>query len=201
MGQLTPSGRLISFDGKTVYGYARKPEFLSETTVLEYRLYAAEKSGDPDSVRRIMAPGSKQPSGQKMMNGASDWKYRQERLPMNLRSAVRTRWVVDKPPFQARAMVLAGENLFVSGPPDVLDEEEAFFNVTDAQVRAQLAEQSAVLKGKDGAVIWAVSAATGKKLAEYKLESLPVWDGMIAANGRLLMTTLKGDVISFTGTN
>jgi hypothetical protein len=56
-----------------------------------------------------------------------------------------------------------------------------------------------LLKGKDGAVMWAVSAADGKKLAEYKLESLPVWDGMIAANGRLFMTTLKGEVLSFAG--
>jgi hypothetical protein len=47
--------------------------------------------------------------------------------------------------------------------------------------------------------MWAVSAANGKKLAEYKLESLPVWDGMIAADGRLYMTTLKGEVLSFAG--
>ena len=45
--------------------------------------------------------------------------------------------------------------------------------------------------------MWAVSASTGKKLAEYKLASLPVWDGMVAANGQLYLTTLKGDVVSF----
>lgn len=32
----------------------------------------------------------------------------------------------------------------------------------------------------------------GKKLAEYKLESPPVWDGMIAANGRLFLSLTNG---------
>jgi outer membrane protein assembly factor BamB len=198
MGKLTPSGRLISFNGNTVYGYERKPEFLSESTVLEFRLYAAEKSGDPKAVQRITAPGSANAFDKSMKNGAGDWKYRQG-LPLAEQSAVRTQWTVDKPPFQVRAMVLAGNNLFVSGPPDIFDEEKEFFAVDDPQVRAKLAEQGALLKGKDGAVMWAVSAANGKKLAEYKLESLPVWDGMVAANGRLVMTTLKGEVLSFAG--
>jgi hypothetical protein len=138
------------------------------------------------------------PFDKTMKNGAGDWKYRQG-LPMAAQSAVRTKWVVDKPPFQVRAMVLAGKNLFVSGPPDIFDEEKEFFKVDDPQVRAKLAEQSALFKGKNGAVMWAVAAANGKKLAEYKLESLPVWDGMIAANGRLYMTTLKGEILSFAG--
>jgi outer membrane protein assembly factor BamB len=198
MGKLTPSGRLISFDGNTVYGYERKPEFLSESTVLEFRLYAAEKSGDPKAVQRITAAGSMSPFDKTMKNGAGDWKYRQG-LPMSEQSAVRTKWTVDKPPFQVRAMVLTGKNLFVSGPPDIFDEEKEFFKVDDPQVQAKLAEQSALFKGKNGAVMWAVSAANGKKLAEYKLESLPVWDGMIAANGRLFMTTMKGEVLSFEG--
>ena len=198
MGKLTPSGRLILFDGNTVYGFERKPEFLSESTVLEFRLYAAEKSGDPNSVKRITAPGTMSAFDKKMMNGAGDWKLRQG-FPAAEQSAVRTKWVVDKPPFQVRAMVLAGKNLFVAGPPDVFDEEKEFFAVNDSEVRAKLAEQSALLKGKEGGTLWAVSAANGKKLAEYKLESLPVWDGMIAAGGKLYMTTLKGEVLSFAG--
>jgi outer membrane protein assembly factor BamB len=198
MGKLTPSGRLISFDGNTVYGFERKPEFLSESTVLEFRLYAAEKTGDPQAIKKIMAPGTMSPFDVHMMNGAGDWKYRQE-LPKDKQSAVRTKWTVDRPPFQVRAMVVSGKNMFVAGPPDIVDEEEEFFKVADPQVQAKFVEQSAVFKGKEGAVLWAVSAANGKKLAEYKLESLPVWDGMIAANGRLYMTTLKGDVVSFAG--
>jgi len=198
MGKLTPSGRLISYDGNTVFGFERKPEFLSESTVLEFRLYAAEPSGDPKSIKQITAPGTMSAFDKKMMNGAGDWKLRQG-FPPSEQSAVRTKWVMNKPPFQVRAMVVAGKILFVSGPPDVFDEEKEFFAVDDSQVRERLAEQSALFKGRDGGVLWAVSAADGHRLAEYKLEALPVWDGMIAAGGRLYLTTLKGEVLSFAG--
>ena len=80
-----------------------------------------------------------------------------------------------------------------------MDEEEAFFALNDAEVVAKLAEQNEMLNGKEGALLWAVSIQNGEKLAEYKLESLPVWDGMVAANGRLYLTTLNGKVISYAG--
>jgi len=51
-----------------------------------------------------------------------------------------------------------------------------------------------LLKGKDGARVWAVSAESGKRLSEYRLDSLPVWDGMIAANGKLYLSTMDGEV-------
>jgi len=75
-----------------------------------------------------------------------------------------------------------------------VDEEEAFFAMNDAAILEQLARQSELLKGKDGARIWAVSAKNGKKLSEYRLDSLPVWDGMIAAGGKLYLATMNGEV-------
>ncbi len=200
MGKLTPSGRLIAVNENTVYGFERKPEFLSESIVLEFQLYASEKTGDPNSVAEITKP-PKQPANafdKSLFNYAGDWKLRQG-LPKSQKTAVQFKWAVENPPLQVRAMVLADNTLFVSGPPDVVDEESAFWALDNEQIIAQLAEQSAVNKGKKGALMWAVSAATGKKLAEYKLESLPVWDGLVVANGKLYMTTLKGEVLSFTG--
>jgi hypothetical protein len=96
-------------------------------------------------------------------------------------------------------MLLADRTLFIAGPPDVVDEEEAFFALDDAAVMEKLAKQNAMLEGKGGALMWAVSASDGKKLAEYKLASLPVWDGMAAAGGKLYMTTMNGEVLSFAG--
>ena len=40
----------------------------------------------------------------------------------------------------------------------------------------------------------AVSAAKGDTLAEYKLDKLPVWDGVSAAYGRLFVVTQDGSV-------
>ena len=82
-------------------------------------------------------------------------------------------------------MVLADKTLFIAGPPDVADEEKAFFHSDDAGVQADILNQTAALAGRKGALLWAVSASDGKKLNEYKLEALPVWDGMATAYGRL----------------
>jgi len=81
-------------------------------------------------------------------------------------------------PVRIRAMVAAGNALFVAGPPDVLvpDDPMASFD------------------GRRGAVLWAVSKDDGRKLAECKLDAPPVFDGMAAAAGRLYLSTLDGRV-------
>ncbi len=231
MGRLTPSGRLIAVDDTNVYGYGRKPEFLSESIVLEYQLYAAAKSSDQKAIEKAnppLFPAAKakpkaktvrkaQPAAKKIpvaktmpkakpgalamrMPGpfmaTGDWKLRQG-FPLAEQSALNFKWKVDKPDIQVRALVLADKTLFIAGPPDVVDEEAAFFALDDAEVLAKLAEQSELLRGKDGARLWAVSAGNGKRLSEIKLDSLPVWDGMIAANGKLYMATMKGEVACF----
>jgi hypothetical protein len=185
-------------DENTVYGFQRKPEFLSESIVQEFQLYAAEKAGDPQSIAKITRTPPKNAPLKSRRNYSGDWKLRQG-LPLNEQTAVKYKWTVDEPPLQIRAMVLANKTLFISGPPDIVNEEDAFWAPTDKGVLAKLAEQSELNKGKKGGLMWAVSAANGNKLAEYKLASLPVWDGMVAANGELYMTTLQGDVIGFAG--
>jgi len=77
-------------------------------------------------------------------------------------------------PLLARAMVLADETLFVAGPPD-------------RALRSTLA-----FEGERGGFLSAVSATDGSMLAEYRLSSLPVFDGLIAARGRLYLSTQDG---------
>ncbi|UCG58923.1 MAG: hypothetical protein JSU70_05300, partial [Phycisphaerales bacterium] len=118
-------------------------------------------------------------------------------------------WTNSSVPLLVRAMVLADKMLFIAGAPDVVDEEQAFDywsaepndpNV-DRDIPAKLYEQDAVLKDQRGALLWAVSTADGKDLARYELESLPVWDGMAAANGRLYLSLSSGKVQCFAGGN
>jgi hypothetical protein len=78
-----------------------------------------------------------------------------------------------------RAMVLAGKRLFVAGPPDVVDPDDPM----------------AAFEGCKGAVLHARSAADGKVLAERKLDAPPVFDGLIAAGGRLFLCTTNGYVV------
>ncbi|MHC4298140.1 MAG: outer membrane protein assembly factor BamB family protein [Planctomycetota bacterium] len=109
---------------------------------------------------------------------------------------VKHNWTKDVPLF-ARAMVLTNRTLFVAGPPDVVDEDQAFRQIDEPKIQRSLAEQAAAHKGKRGALLKAVSAADGSDLAQYELDSPPVFDGMAAAGGRLYMSTVKGEVLCF----
>ena len=82
------------------------------------------------------------------------------------------KWV----PVRIRAMVLADDRLFIAGPPDVVPEDDP----------------TASFKGKLGGRLWAVSTGEGKKLAECELESPPVFDGLMASDGRLYVSTKSG---------
>jgi len=87
-------------------------------------------------------------------------------------------WEIDVPVL-VRALVLADDKLFAAGLPNVLDPEDPL----------------AAFEGRKGGLLWAVSAADGNKLAEFALESPPVFDGLIAANGRLFVCALDGRVL------
>lgn len=108
--------------------------------------------------------------------------------------AVSHDWTSDLPMF-ARAMVLADKTLFLAGPPDVIDEPEVFSQIAEPQVKTQLAKQAAALSGDHGAMLMAVSTDAGKKLAEYKLDGVPIFDGMAAAGGNLFISMTDGRVI------
>ncbi len=82
-------------------------------------------------------------------------------------------------PVRVRAMVKAGETLFVAGPPDELDPNDPY----------------AAFEGRRGARLVAVSAKDGKKLAELTLDAPPVFDGLIAARGRLLVALEDGSLM------
>ncbi|MBA7669253.1 hypothetical protein ES703_77382 [subsurface metagenome] len=102
-------------------------------------------------------------------------------------------------PLYVRAMVLADKTLFIAGPPDIIDEEQIFKNPDAPGVAGKLREQTSALDGKKGASLHVVSASDGKKLAEYRLETVPVFDGMAAANGRLYLSMKNGRVQCFEG--
>jgi len=78
-----------------------------------------------------------------------------------------------------KAMVLAGDALFVAGAPLVFDPEDL----------------AGTYEGRGGAVLRATSAADGSELAEYKLDVLPAWDAMAAAYGRLFIVNQDGSIV------
>lgn len=86
-------------------------------------------------------------------------------------------------PVRIRAMVKAADVLFIAGPPDEFDEKDPY----------------APFEGRKGARLWAVSAKDGMKLAEGNLHKPPVFDGLIAAQGRLLVALEDGSLVCLKG--
>jgi len=128
----------------------------------------------------------------------SDWRARWFYSKQEL-SAACLQWEVDQPAVFARAMCIAGDRLFVAGPPDVVDERYAYHNPDDPDVRALLARQEEAYAGGRGGQLWVVNKADGKPVARYMLDTIPAFDGMAAAAGRLYLSTVDGRVMSFTG--
>jgi len=179
-GRVTPAGRLLVFDDKTVYGYGRLWQYFRWTTPLEYHLFAAAKQPE------IVPAGSERKPVKR--KGKRTGQFRTLKVTRFVPS-----WSNDTS-VQVTAMVLADKVLFVAGPPDVEDEVESVKKLADPETRKKLVEQSEAFEGKHGALLVAVSVEGGKKLAAYRLESMPRFDGMIAANGRLYVVTADGKV-------
>jgi len=94
-------------------------------------------------------------------------------------------------------MALANDILFVAGPPDLLVEKSMWGRSNERDFRQKMREQADALEGDRGAILWAVSAETGAKLAEYKLDQLPAFDGMTAAANRLFIATEDQTLLCF----
>ena len=88
-----------------------------------------------------------------------------------------SKWTVQIPT-TGKAMALAGDTVFVAGAPLIFKSDDL----------------SATYEGRRGAVLQVVSAADGSKLAEYTLDVLPAWDGMVAAYGRLFIVNQDGSI-------
>jgi outer membrane protein assembly factor BamB len=162
VGNQVPSGRLMVFDDKTIYGFGRN--FIPGGNAGQwrkgeyYRLFAAAKEPMP----RAKKPP--QPN-----------KGRRKRAPV---SRVDYKWSNRVEP-EVRAMVLAGDVLFVAGPHGETHKNQAAF------------------EGNKGISLQAYSTSDGAKLADYELKSLPVFDGLIAARGQLYLATKDGRILCF----
>jgi len=102
-------------------------------------------------------------------------------------------------PILTRGLVLAGDTLFAAGAPDVLDETMPDIRSEDPAVRKAIGEQEAALAGRRGGILMAVSKMDGEVKYRCDLEAPPVFDGLIAANGRLYLALNDGTVQCWNG--
>ena len=190
VGNMLPSGRILSLGKETVFGYGRDKYPGGGSGQIRggetYRLFAAEKKAFqplPSYRKNQHLRGARSGNALGLKVTKRD---RQHGAP----SLHRYRWSRPMPVF-VRALVLADTTLFLAGPPEPAESRSA-----QLKLKAPDKAEAAFL-GKQGAVIWSVSAADGKTLAEYKLGSSPVFDGMIAARSRIFISLQDGSIVCF----
>jgi hypothetical protein len=181
-----PFGKLIVFDGQSAYGVQNPYTVLKTTPSMypptheghlhqKYARYTPEYF--PVGVR-MYAQGNRA-----VAEEGGGGKRKGPTKTKDAASAPDNKWAVNKP-LQVRAMVLAGDVLFMAGWLDSV--------AIQPKTGAPLDERS---KDEGPAVLWAVSPADGSLLAEYKLDAPPAWDGMIAARGNLYLALKNGTLL------
>jgi len=184
VGNSVPSGRILSYDETSVFGYGRDKYCGGNTGQWrggeKYRLFACDRPAP----RQVQKPVQTRPA----KKGATRKKRRprQPALPSG-----KDRWAVQVPLY-VRALVVAGQTMFIAGPPELIQTKGAG---EGALVLENPEEALAAWQGAKGALMWAVSTKDGKKLAEYRLDVPPVFDGMAAAGGKLFVSMQDGTVI------
>jgi len=91
-----------------------------------------------------------------------------------------TRWSVHVP-IRIRAMVVSDDVLAVAGTPDIVPPGDPY----------------GAIENRMGGVLRLVSTVNGNTIAEYTLDSPPVFNGMSAAHGQIHLSTVDGRVMTF----
>ena len=190
VGNMVPSGRILSVGEDTVFGYGRDTYPGGMAGQIrggeKYHLFAAEKKArEPlpsyKDKQHLRSFRSGQALGLKVTE--RDKQHGAPSLHGDL-------WSRPSPIF-VRALVLANTTLFLAGPPEPDDTRRSELTLDDS------GKAEAEFLGRQGAFLCVVAAADGRQLAKYKLESSPVFDGMIAARGRLFVSLKNGSLVCF----
>jgi hypothetical protein len=179
------SGQLLVFDDSTVYAvkyfYRRiqwSPAFIPGEQ--GYVLYADDIDNEP----ALLEKGSKESGFAWLPRDSYEDKHRRggrgvEKGTGYVRQQA-PRWQ-EMVPLRIRAMVLAGEHLFVAGVPDVVDQEDPL----------------AAFEGRTGGVLQVFSTTDGSALHRVPLAAAPAFDGLSAGAGRLFLATQDGRLLCF----
>ena len=178
-----PAGRILCFDDEKVYGYGRVTVASGPTghKADAYHLFCRAKSAaaappavpDPAERRAGKGKGKGKPAGRQPQLAEPVWSQADSLI--------------------VRAMVLAGDQLVLAGPPDVGQKDTGLLAFTNEP------EALTGFRGQKGVFLRVVSAADGARRSEAKLSAMPVFDGMSAAGGKLFLSLKDGTVECWGG--
>ena len=167
------NGKILCADRDTVYGFGRKPQYRKWTVPLEFVLFS-----EPRKPKTSALPG---PAKKKAR-----------------RPSAKPNWSVGVPVW-VRAMFVTDDALFVCGPRDLYDEEKAVTGGSRlSTLDPRIALQQEHAEGRHGSLLKVFDKKTGRETSSIEIDDMPTWDGMIAAEGKIFMTTVNGKIFCFT---
>ena len=178
-------GDILVKDGNRFYevrGYKPGRAGFFDPRTAGYTLVAGELSPrDMEMEKALQASKVEQQQNRQNTKKNTKKNAKKKGKPKLLRPFTSTdRWTASVP-VTGKAMVLAGEVLFIAGTPVVFPEGDL----------------AKAYDGRMGGILQAVSVEDGEKLAEYELEAPPAWDSMAAADGRLFFCTTDGRILCY----
>jgi len=181
-----PSGRVMVLDESRAYAFRAEPLGNMLLPRTAYRLYSADK----------------EPSEQAPQPDETARSIKRRGLQKGLTiGAHKVHWQKESLPLLVNAMALGDQTLFIAGPPDLADETRmlGYLPGADDDMNRQLKAQNDAWRGSHGGMLWAMSARTGEKVAEYRTDSVPVSDGMSVAEGNVFISMIDGSVVCYQG--
>ena len=174
-------GDILVIDGKRFYevrGYTPGRTTPFDPRANGYTLYAGTYGGSAKkSTGAAVGAGKKTVKPGAARGGKAKGSRAKKLGPSNVAPSQKL-WA-SSIPLTGKAIALAGDVVFVAGTPVAFPEGDL----------------AKAYEGRMGGILWAASASTGEKLAQYKLDAPPAWDSLAAANGLLFLSLSDGRVV------
>ncbi len=170
-----PAGRILALSDESIFGYGRTSIASGATghKADAYHLWRRDRKPPAPDEPAASGPPSRRKPKRKPALSAPVWS--------------------DAESLIVRAMVLTPGKLLVAGPPDLGRKTSgvlAFENEDEAM---------AGYRGERGVFLRLVSTGDGSTLGEHTLPAMPVFDGMAAAHGSVLLALKDGTVVCLSG--
>jgi len=185
-GRTAVHGDILVMDGNKYYevrGYTPGRTNYFDPRIKSYTLYAGQLTGATVPPKAEGQSAAAPAAGRKAARAAPGKRAKKRTRNKDMVAGspqAKELWSCDLP-LTGKAIALAGDRLYVAGTPAVFPKNDL----------------AAAYEGRMGGVLRAVSAESGKKVAEIKLDAPPVWDSMAVAEGKLFIALQDGTLRCF----
>ena len=177
LNSTVPAGRIIALEGDNVVGFGRTLPYdpfdnFAGLNMKRYHIFSMPKT----------------PVVKQTKYDTVDWA---QRIKQRVQKTVSPTWSRDVA-VRARSLLVAGDKMVLAGPKNVL------YGIKPRAIeegRRAIRKNVDAFTGMEDGLLEIVATKDGKTLGTVKLDSPPVYHGLIAAEGALFMTTTSGTVV------